>query len=200
MVCHLPESHMHRFASFAGAILSLFLLTPSAVRADAAATPPKIDLSQTNIQPAYPDSAKGKDEHGEVQLAVYVEASGSPSKVTVDTTSGFADLDQAAVAAVQGWHFVPATKDGAAVAGWTKVFLRFQMSNDAQNPTGHDQGYVITNDDNRIICKSNVAMTGTLIPPKPVCRSKRQWNESSEQTKRDLERTIMQESGSSHGQ
>ena len=199
MLSRLSESHVSLFASFAGAILTLILLTPSVVRADDAATSPKIDLSQPNNRPAYPDSSKGKNEHGNVQLDVSVDASGNPSQVTVDMTSGFADLDQAAVAAVQGWHFVPATKDGAAVAGSTKVVIHFQISNDAQNSAGQDQGYVVTEDDSRIICKRGVGMIGTLIPPKPVCRSKRDWDQGSEQTRRDLERTKMQESGSSHG-
>ena len=192
----LLGSRTRRFASCACALLSLTLFVAPAARADDAATPPMIDLSQPNNQPAYPDSAKGKNEHGNIQLDVYVEASGSPSKVTVDMTSGFADLDQAAVAAVQGWHFVPATRNGAAVAGWTKMVVHFQMSNDAQNPTGHDQGYVITKDENRIICKSNVAMTGTLIPPKPVCRSKREWDQAAADAKEEIERTQRLESAS----
>ena len=184
---HLCAFQTRLCASCLGMALSLLTLAPSAARAD---TPAKIDLSQTNYQPAYPASAKDKDEHGDVTLGIYVETTGKPSKVSVDKTSGFADLDQAAVAAVQAWHFVPATTGGAAAPGWTSVLIHFQVSNAAQN--GDNQAYAATDDDNQIICKRDVSATGSHILPPPVCHPKRVWDKATAESVEALRRTMEQ--------
>src|SRR5262249_43348933 len=54
-------------------------------------------------------------KHADVVLAVTVDADGHVSNVEV-LTSGGADLDQAAIVAVRQWTFVPAKRDGAALA------------------------------------------------------------------------------------
>jgi protein TonB len=36
-------------------------------------------------------------------------------------------LDEAAIEAVKGWSFVPATQGGVAVAGWVNVPLVFRL-------------------------------------------------------------------------
>jgi len=58
---------------------------------------------------------------------VYVRPSGRASKVRVAQSSGFADLDNAAVEGVLNWRFVPAIHDGDAVSDWTTVRIVFEM-------------------------------------------------------------------------
>lgn len=71
--------------------------------------------------PRYPPSMNT----GEVVLKVEVAADGTAAGVTVDRSSGHADLDEAAMEAAREWKFVPAYKDGKAVAGKVRVPVRF---------------------------------------------------------------------------
>jgi protein TonB len=36
-------------------------------------------------------------------------------------------LDRAAVAAVRGWHFLPAVRDGRPVSAWVEIPVRFHL-------------------------------------------------------------------------
>ena len=173
-----------------GVATAFFVLAPSVGWTDDLDAPPKIDLTKANYQPHYPASASGKNEHGDVTLAVYIEASGKPSKVNVATSSGFDDLDQAAVAAVQGWQFVPGAKNGAPIPAWTKIVIHFQVSDAVQHPNGDNEVYAATDDGDRIICKKNVAATGSHIPPPTVCLSKREWDKSTNAAERDVRHAI----------
>jgi protein TonB len=46
----------------------------------------------------------------------------------VDTSSGYDILDQAAVAAVRAWRFVPARLGGAAIEAWVRVPVAFRLT------------------------------------------------------------------------
>jgi len=84
--------------------------------------PPRV-VSQ--VWPEYPASALEKGIEGLVLVQAYVNASGRPVKVEVKTSSGNADLDEAAIKAVSNWQFAPATQGGAALASWFEVPVRF---------------------------------------------------------------------------
>lgn len=73
--------------------------------------------------PRYPPSM----HTGEVVLKVEVAADGTAAGIVVDRSSGHADLDEAAMEAARQWKFVPAYKDGKAVAGKVRVPVRFAM-------------------------------------------------------------------------
>jgi TonB family protein len=92
----------------------------------AADTRPHIDVSGVNQQPAYPATAYATSERGAVVMGVAVTAGGKVSKVRLLKTSSFNDIDGAAIAAVMGWKFIPATHDGANVEGVSVVRLEFQ--------------------------------------------------------------------------
>lgn len=61
-------------------------------------------------------------------LFVEVDAKGRPARVRVSRSSGFADLDAAAVRAVRRWRFTPATVAGAAVSSSINVPVQFQLT------------------------------------------------------------------------
>ena len=61
-------------------------------------------------------AAKRRHEQGEVLLSFSVGADGAVLDVEVESSSGSALLDQAALDAARGWSFDPATRDGLAVA------------------------------------------------------------------------------------
>jgi len=93
----------------------------------AAETLAHVDSSAPHAQPAYPDLAQESGEQGTVLVDVYVRSSGRPGKFRVAQSSGFGDLDNAALGSVLGWRFVPATRDGDTVSSWTTVKIVFQL-------------------------------------------------------------------------
>ena len=105
---------------FAGAVS----LSPAIAAADA---PPRVDASYTNRQPPYPESAQVNGEQGTILVNVLVRPSGRPVKAWVSSSSGFPDLDTAAVQGVLNWHFVPATRDGDTVSDWATVKIVYQL-------------------------------------------------------------------------
>jgi len=90
-------------------------------------TPAHVDTSQANPQPPYPDSADLDGEQGAVLIDVFVRPSGHVTAYRIAQSSGFDDLDTAALQSVLNWKFVPATHDGDPVARWTTVRIVFQL-------------------------------------------------------------------------
>jgi len=118
------------------AVLSV-LFGASAVRsADSGDTAPRVDANFPHAQPLYPDSAQGSGEQGTVMVDVYVRPSGRPGKAKISQSSGFADLDQAAVESVLNWRFVPAMRGDDTVSDWTTVKIVYQLPVLAPSPTG----------------------------------------------------------------
>ncbi len=94
--------------------------------AQSAETGPHIDTSGVNMQPAYPASAMQDKERGAAVLRVGVTETGKVRQIRLLQTSGFDDLDAAAIAAVMGWHFIPAISGGEAVPGNANFAIGFQ--------------------------------------------------------------------------
>ncbi len=61
-------------------------------------------------------------------LHVNVSAEGMPIAVTVAESSGYATLDTAALAAVQQWRFVPASRGGMPIPALAEVPVRFRLT------------------------------------------------------------------------
>ena len=67
-------------------------------------------------------------EEGIVALALYLNEEGRVQEAKVETSSGFARLDDAAVKqAVKAWKFEPCTEEGKPVACWYKIKFRFLL-------------------------------------------------------------------------
>jgi protein TonB len=66
-------------------------------------------------------------EQGMVLVDLYVRPNGRIEKYKVAQSSGFGDLDDAAVEGLLNWHFVPAVRDGDPVSDWTTVRIVFQL-------------------------------------------------------------------------
>jgi len=109
-----------------GAAGSIGLAAPS-VRAEepassaAPVTPPSV---VHHVDPIYPPSALKERLHTTVMLTVTVDADGHVSQVTV-SESGGNDLDEAAIIAARQWTFVPAMRNGKAVASRIKIPFHF---------------------------------------------------------------------------
>jgi protein TonB len=92
----------------AGLLVAGVLGTGAALSPAAAQDTRRLDPAFPNYQPAYPDAAQVNGEQGDVVLRLKVTDSGHVRAVAVVRSSGFTDLDNAAVAGVMGWRYAPA--------------------------------------------------------------------------------------------
>jgi protein TonB len=80
-----------------------------------------------NPAPRYPASARRNGEQGTVLLRVWVGANGATTRAEVARSSGSGALDDAALAAVKSWRFIPAHRGGNAVEGVVTVPMEFRL-------------------------------------------------------------------------
>ena len=80
------------------------------------------------VVPCYPALAKRLDKEGTVLLRVTIDERGRPIQVEVLTKAGFG-FDEEAVRAVQSSTFVPAKKEGKALACKALLPIRFVLRN-----------------------------------------------------------------------
>ena len=106
---------------------------PVAAEAVAPAAPARVELPSTdadylnNPRPAYPPLSKRMGEQGKVVVRVLIGADGLPQKADIRTSSGFERLDQAALATVMKWRYVPGKRAGAPEAMWFNVPINFVL-------------------------------------------------------------------------
>lgn len=92
-------------------------------------TPPRFDAAYlNNPAPVYPPMARRMGQEGRVLLRVHVTAEGTAGDVRLHTSSGSSLLDEAAIAAVRKWRFVPARQGADAVAAWVQVPVSFKLN------------------------------------------------------------------------
>ena len=94
---------------------------PRQARLDA---PPK---PKRNIKPDYPKGARQRGEQGDVVLEIRVNAEGMVDEVKVATSSGFPELDEAAVRAARAAKFSPARSGHDPVASTARLKLQFKL-------------------------------------------------------------------------
>lgn len=94
---------------------------PRQARVDA---PPR---PKRTICPDYPKGARQRGEQGDVVLEIRVSERGVVEAVSVVVSSGFAELDAAAVRAARGARFTPAKSAGSAVESKARITLAFKL-------------------------------------------------------------------------
>ncbi|MDB6144200.1 MAG: hypothetical protein JWP80_3244 [Pseudomonas sp.] len=101
---------------------------PPAPPAPKPLTPPSVGAGYLhNPAPEYPALAMRRGWEGTVLLRVQVLASGKPGEIQIQKTSGRDQLDEAALAAVKRWSFVPAKQGDVAQDGWVSVPIDFKI-------------------------------------------------------------------------
>lgn len=75
----------------------------------------------------YPPRAIELGQQGEALVRVRLEPSGEPAEILLWRGTGHELLDKAALAAVRGWQFLPAMRQGHAVAAWVEIPVRFHL-------------------------------------------------------------------------
>ncbi|MBI2882890.1 MAG: energy transducer TonB [Candidatus Methylomirabilis oxyfera] len=79
------------------------------------------------VTPRYPESARRAGIEGTALLKFLVQADGGVANVTIERSSGYADLDHAAVQAIKRWRFEPTRRDHRAVAAWAVLPVEFRL-------------------------------------------------------------------------
>ncbi|HEX7801703.1 MAG TPA: energy transducer TonB [Pseudoxanthomonas sp.] len=85
-----------------------------------------VPLSGQTPSPRYPSEALRRGESGTVLVRVEVDVNGAPAGVALVQRSGSRDLDRAAMEAVRKWRFMPAQRDGQAVASSLVIPIDFK--------------------------------------------------------------------------
>jgi protein TonB len=109
---------MNKFV-FAAVILSA---SSAAFASDVAAS-----LDAKNCKAEYPKASLINEEQGDVTMSFLVAADGKVVESKIDKSSGFKNLDKAAIKALSGCKFKPGTKDGAVAQTWTKVDYSWKL-------------------------------------------------------------------------
>ena len=74
-----------------------------------------------NCRAEYPRASLMNEEQGNVSMAFLVSADGTVVDSKIEKSSGYKNLDKAAIKAISACKFKPGTKDGAVAQTWTKV-------------------------------------------------------------------------------
>ena len=112
--------------------------TPAAPPIEAAtvATAPaaaRIELPSSNAaylnnpRPAYPALSRRLGEQGKVVVRVLIGVDGTAQQAEIRTSSGYERLDQAALATVRSWRYVPGKRGGVPEAMWFNVPINFVL-------------------------------------------------------------------------
>ena len=88
----------------------------------------KIALSMYAPKPEYPVQARNQGMQGKVVVHAYITAAGMVEMVEVASSSGHSILDDAALAEVKKWLFLPATEGNMAVPSEVMVPIVFVLN------------------------------------------------------------------------
>ncbi|HNV60501.1 MAG TPA: energy transducer TonB [Rhodoferax sp.] len=95
--------------------------------------PTKLELPSTdadylnNPRPPYPPSSKRMGEQGKVVIRTLIGADGLAQEASIQQSSGFDRLDQAALDTARKWRYVPGKRAGVAEAMWFNVPFTFVL-------------------------------------------------------------------------
>jgi protein TonB len=91
----------------------------------AAEVPASFDPSKCKAE--YPKASLMNEEQGTTSMSFLVNADGTVADSKLEKTSGFKNLDKAALKSLAACKFKPGTKDGAPAQTWTKVDYSWKL-------------------------------------------------------------------------
>jgi protein TonB len=93
------------------------------------ASPAKVDRSKGSVPIIYPVHAQLKGEEGKVIMQLQLDDVGKPTgRVVLVTSSGFDDLDTAAVQSAMRWPYSPAFEaNGESTESWVTVKVDYKL-------------------------------------------------------------------------
>jgi periplasmic protein TonB len=84
-------------------------------------------LGGYQVKPRYPESARRQGFEGTTLLKIHVSERGMVEDVLIERSTGYQDLDLAAMEAVKQWRFEPARQGNRPVAVWVMLPVRFAL-------------------------------------------------------------------------
>ena len=109
------------------------IASPIAAAPVAAPAPPAVQLPSSdadylqNPRPPYPAISRRLNEQGKTTVRVLIGSDGQPQRAEISKSSGFARLDDAAMATVMRWRYVPGKRGGVAEAMWFNVPINWVL-------------------------------------------------------------------------
>ncbi|MFP5391062.1 MAG: energy transducer TonB [Gammaproteobacteria bacterium] len=105
--------------------LGTLLAAMVASAAGAAEVPAVFEAAKCKAE--YPKASLMNEEQGTVTMSFLVNPDGTVADSKLEKTSGFKNLDKAAIKAISACKFKPGTKDGAPAQTWTKVDYAWKL-------------------------------------------------------------------------
>ncbi len=106
-------------------VFAALVLSTLSVAVSAAEVPASFDPK--NCKAEYPKASLMNEEQGTVSMSFLVSPDGSVVESKLEKTSGFKNLDKAAIKSLSACKFKPGTKDGAPAQTWTKVDYAWKL-------------------------------------------------------------------------
>ena len=79
--------------------------------------------------PVYPRASRRQGETGRATVRVLIDEQGRPAELRVQSSSGYARLDEAALEALRDARFRPYAENGVAQRVWALVPIHFDLEN-----------------------------------------------------------------------
>ena len=106
-------------------ILAALVLSSMTVAVVAAEVPASFDPK--NCKADYPKASLMNEEQGTTSMSFLIAPDGSVVESKLEKTSGFKNLDKAAIKSLSACKFKPGTKDGSPAQTWTKVDYAWKL-------------------------------------------------------------------------
>ena len=105
--------------------LPLQTIIPTITSAPSSSASNQNVTEKSGFSAVYPPAAAKLNHHGTAVLLVLVGTDGTVKDVEVESTSGYTELDQAAMDAVHQWTFNPEIRNGRKVEGYARIPITF---------------------------------------------------------------------------
>ena len=106
-------------------IVAALVLSSMTVAVVAAEVPASFDPKSCKAD--YPKASLMNEEQGTVSMSFLVSPDGSVVESKLEKTSGFKNLDKAAIKSISACKFKPGTKDGSPAQTWAKVDYAWKL-------------------------------------------------------------------------
>lgn len=119
---------MARAGYLLSAVLALSLAGTSVALAGEG-TPPQVDKTQGKLAMIYPAQAQKWGEEGDIIIQLQLDEKGKPTgNVHLAKSSGYDDLDTAAVQSVMRWRYIPARDaQGQPTTSWIPLRVTYKL-------------------------------------------------------------------------
>ena len=101
------------------------------------------ELARRIVTAEYPAVLQKEGTGGVVRVLLWVRPDGTPESPTVRSSSGIAELDEAALRATRSFRFLAATRGGQKVGTWVEFSIRFEPNVKRSQPVPESHAFEI---------------------------------------------------------